>query len=688
MTEHRTSRRMIAFLMALLLCAQCADAAQAEDAGSEELTGKVLAAINTDYKLGEKSFRAHLLSGAEQNEAAVAAESDAPEYKDIYSYLWDQIEPMDPQQAAQAEAENGAVQAQRARAYKIGDTKTISGANVTAGLNFDSSKMSEALKKVAKALTTKSKLRCDYVGEYCTVWNEVDGKWSAEDCEKLGQFADAAIPQLLDLFGDRRVDTDGDGKFALFVYQFPEGSGMGGYFSPIDVIDRSGKIGDVRMSLTAVSYYILGLSTSCDCMHINAEFDDVEDLKTVFVHEYQHYIHLSYCYAGKTNETVIREDESYLNEAFSMAAQKLVYLTPGYADAFARRFRNADYARHSLVTWTQVFDGYEDSAVSYGMSYLFGQYIRTRYASLTGDTQGENPGKGIYKRVLESRTQENTDTLGIIADILYPQAAYPALADTDARIRELICDFWLAVYCKDAQGVRGFNGEEWANEYATQMIDGLPEGDTLRSAMAAFYVLNDGETDTAIVDECGEGMRFVALPGKQHTLTLDANDESGDTQTILWWNEIVPLSGDRLFRSGYRQTGWADAPDAQTQQWDVYGSVIVSGKKTVYAVWEPVEALTLNKSYTVKRTDDEEEGKYITAHYQFTPEKSGVYTLQIDGSDNPDISVTDAQCDPVEYDRCGNGCSLEGGQTYDVCVVVWLDAHAECTLTPGDTTTR
>ena len=61
-----------------------------------------------------------------------------------------------------------------------------------------------------------------------------------------------------------------------------------------------------------------------DCMHINIECNSLGIIKETFVHEYQHYIHASYQYDGKSNRTVLDVDEKYIDEGFSKAAEMLL----------------------------------------------------------------------------------------------------------------------------------------------------------------------------------------------------------------------------------------------------------------------------------------------------------------------------------------------------------------------------
>lgn len=70
------------------------------------------------------------------------------------------------------------------------------------------------------------------------------------------------------------------------------------------------------------------MKKDCDCTHAWRS-KNLNDMKTVLLHEYRHYIHFSYGYVGKTNGTCFYL-YSAVTEGFSAAAEHLLidYLLP------------------------------------------------------------------------------------------------------------------------------------------------------------------------------------------------------------------------------------------------------------------------------------------------------------------------------------------------------------------------
>ena len=665
-------KRVCAMLVAVIVSQSVCVAFAASDE-TQTYSGTVLAAVNTEYTAARaaKTFTAQAPVGEPQ------AQAPAQSVKQPWTLLWEQTEPMTESEAAQAQLlRGGLVRAQRARvSYSVGDTRKIPKFPEMPD-DYMTMTAKEALQWMADYVrSAKTQLTCVYTDDICTVWIEDTDAWSDVKIRELGTYVSAKIPQLEDLFGDVRIDTDGDGKFAIFIHAVPQsdavveeqGGTIAGYFSMLDLVDAYGRIGNVWMKSMILETMIMG--AYADCFHINMEIDDLESVKTVFVHEYQHYIHECYCYAGKNNRTYLKNDADYIDEGFSVASEMILAPTVRRHNSLVRCF-NAEQASFSLVTW-------EDHLVNYGLVYPFFQYIRTRYAALTGDTSGDYPGKGVYKRVLESRTRGNQDnTLGVIADILYPADRYASLRDTDARCRQLITDFWLAVYFKKPQGVYGFNGERWADDLCVR-TETLEDEQSLRNGMAAFYVLGDGAPGTATVLKADDGIRFIAIDEMLRTVTLDPNGGTGEPvrYTSVQTGFTLPLQTQApVFREGCFLCGWALSANADAPDYAPGDQIAVKDSVTLYAVWSPVTLLDAETSCSF---DVREYGSSFTV--QFCPRETGVYYVQ---SDTPySAQVFDAAADVNEPLLCpDDGVLLQAGVTYTVSITFSFEEGYETTV--------
>ena len=631
----------MSLFLVLVLAVQTAVCAVGEsEEAPQTYTGKFLAAINTNYaeEDGGGQFSAELQEGEEVSGAQA-----------VLQRLWAQVEPMTPQEALRAEqAEAETVEAQGVlRPYRVGDVKIVpDSASMIAGI-ANSSTEKDIL---ASLMPKKMLITCRYTDDVCTIWTSKDCDWSSEQIRQLAQNTGRLIPQLEDLFGTPRIDTDGDGKIALFVHDMPKGGAA--YFNPFDIIDKSGRIGGVKLKTAGIDRLF---GAACDCLHVGY-MCPMEDITTIFVHEYQHYIHASYLYEGKTNDDYLTRDPLFIDEGFSSASQMILDISDFYYSEFIDGFNGADPARHSLTDWVQATGRYDDSLASYGLSFAFFQYIRTRYAALIGDKRPDFPGRGIYKLVLQSRNRSNQDnTLGIIADILYPADKYPALADTDARIRELITDFWLAVFCCAPEGEHGFNGEGWAYSLHPQVREDIGGAQTIRNAMGQLYCLKDGAEASVTIGDAGDGLRFVPVE-QAYTLTFDPNGGFGDPVRIHTTQSVFILGDDAIpvpYRDGFVCTGWADASGSEYSEMEP--NIPLTGDKTLYAVWSAADQVKENEPNPARIFTD--------VHVQFRPAEDGVYYIDSTTSYNavvfnPELGMRCAVSSPEE------GMYLLAGRTY------------------------
>lgn len=664
----KSIHKCLAVLLALVLALQCAPASAAAFE-PKTYTGSVLAAINTAYTASADAerFETDCSAGAEPG-TAHAASFDAANPCDPLGEL---IRPMAPDEAARAEAASGsAVKAQRThKPYHIGDTRKIPPFPDTAGIQSNL----EFAKWLADYVhREKITLSCVYVNDVCTVWIEDANVWTKAEIRDLGEYAADAIAQLEDLFGTARIDSDGDGKFAVFIHSMPQtdsqiasaGGKTVGYFSQADLADSFGRIGNVWMKSMIASAMIYG--AKADCVHINMECNGLGIIKETFVHEYQHYIHTSYQFDGKTNKTCLNADEAYINEGFSMASEMILTANETLLNKNIKRF-NAAQKDFSLVTW-------EDHTANYGLAFVFCQYIRTRYAFLTGGADGKYPGKGIYKQVLQSRNQSNmNNTLGIIADLLYPAGRYAQLADTDARCRQLITDFWLAVYYKNPQGEHGFNGEAWADGLCVN-AQTLSDTQTLRSAMSAFYPLENDDRHDVTVLYADEDIRFVPITQPVRTVTLDPNGGFGDAETystVQTQFHLPALTQAPVFRPGYAFTGWGLTADAATPDFAPAQTIPLKESLTLYAIWKLVAQIRLRSSNAFCQMN----GQAVCA--EFCPPEDGVYYLDSDEAYRAIIINEEGVSDEILL-SVHDGVYLREGKPYTLYITFRPEDQNDC----------
>lgn len=327
-------------------------------------------------------------------------------------------------------------------------------------------------------------MKCLYVGSYCTVWGCTSDPGAidinATQAASIGQYYDGKYAAMTSAFGTYHYDVDGDGKVAIMCYD----------------IDKNFETNPNVNSYTGGffwSYDMYSEHNGLDCIHIDTfpgmggnastPLTDVSGCYSTLFHEFQHMINYSY---QVKNNYAYGEMETYLNEAFSMAAEHLICGTDSVSTrvSFFNNY-SSQYSGNPLTYW--MGDGYAN-LYNYSTSYLFGQYVRTRYAQVQG-----GDGSTIFKKVLESRSSANDgDTLGIICNLLGTSAG------------QLVADFWRAVYLKSASGPFGFNGETWANNISP-------------------YVYSASQLSSLNTGIYNSGCRYFNISGGSYTVSSSSN---------------------------------------------------------------------------------------------------------------------------------------------------------------------
>ena len=336
---------------------------------------------------------------------------------------------------------------------------------------------------------------CMAVGTYSTVWVPVDDPIYVKDAGKmqsdmsvLANEFDKQYPKMIEMFGDvRTLDTtygDGDGKTALVCYDIDGDKSAStytaGYFFGADL----------NFNFTNQT------GSNCDMLHIdswqgmdrditNQILGDVTASKGTIVHEFQHMINFA---INRKNEPNIEYNKyaytikspTYINEAFSMAAEHLIYGSDECEDRveYYNYYPWIAQGNVSLMRW-----GAYDTLSNYALSYLFGQYIRTQYKN--GDT--------IYRDAMNEYDSGSENLLSIIADLL------------DVTEEDLLLNFRIALFQKNAVGPYGFKGEEWAESIRQKAV----KGDGAYLYPGAAVVVPLGKSHTPV--NAGENVSFAGM---------------------------------------------------------------------------------------------------------------------------------------------------------------------------------
>lgn len=356
---------------------------------------------------------------------------------------------------------------------------------------------------------------CLYVGTHCTVWGTTSDKEAVRlgsaQAAQIGGYFDEKFPTMEATFGGDFVDADGDGKVAIMCYDIDEnyepgmtfsGPYTAGFFDMKDMIGSDNKIGGVSFGESAAYPY-----NGIDCIRIDTYpvmggtpdtlMTRVENCYSTLFHEFQHMLNFSsslhHCEQRKTDNLYYMD--TFLNEAFSMAAEHLICGSDSTASRI-RRFNGSDYKPgSSLTTWTGSLNNYANS-------YLFGQYLRTRYmqSGLANKTDGSDFYQTVYDWCVDptdlngkpiydengKQVRYDGNAMDVVADLLQTNAI------------SLTIDFWTAVCLNQSAGVFGFAGEDWANaiEMQTSGIWFGTSNDGISNSGAKLYQLDPKETYT------------------------------------------------------------------------------------------------------------------------------------------------------------------------------------------------
>lgn len=357
---------------------------------------------------------------------------------------------------------------------------------------------------------------CLYVGEHCTVWGTTSDaeavRLGSAQAAQIGEYFDEKFPTMKATFGGDFVDADSDGKVAIMCYDIDENYEPGesfykqytaGFFDMKDMIGSDNKIGGVSFGESAAYPY-----NGIDCIRIDTYpvmgntpdtlMKRVENCYSTLFHEFQHMLNFSsslhHLEEDKTDDLYYMD--TFLNEAFSMAAEHLICGSNSTASRI-ERFKGSKYSPGSpLTTWTGTLDNYANS-------YLFGQYLRTRWKQ-SEHAKDKELGSDFYQKVYNACVDPTDLDGNPIYDENGKQVRYDGNAmDVAANLLQtnaisLTIDFWTAVCLNQSNGVFGFAGEDWADaiQMKTSGIWFGTSNDGIANSGAKLYQLDPKETYT------------------------------------------------------------------------------------------------------------------------------------------------------------------------------------------------
>ena len=384
---------------------------------------------------------------------------------------------------------------------------------------------------------------CLYIGEHCTVWGAKPGQEkmvpiSADNAKLVSDAFDSQFDRVISLFAsDQRhedgkpywCDVDGDGKVAIMCYDLDASYGKtyksytAGYFYGGDLAQQ-GSSGNVIENVGYLGKVINGI----DCLHLDtfplmgrskqSLYSNVEDSYSTLTHEFQHMLNYSSGIWDLANRRVSDANMStYLNEAFSMAAEHLIW-TPESTAARVTYMTNGSYEDGTSLTYWGSQD--EDGLSQYSLGYLLGQYLRTRYAQKTN-----TDGSGVYKEILKYRKFEDfyspNNEFGLTNGLM-DEIASEDILDAGNAI-DLISDFWTTLQLVEPGGTYSFDGEDWiSTESAPLLPQNTPTTGTqyIYNGSAKYYVL-DPEQEYTITS--AENVRFITFTAVDHSCGEDLN---------------------------------------------------------------------------------------------------------------------------------------------------------------------
>ena len=230
--------------------------------------------------------------------------------------------------------------------YQVGDTKTFWVTNVVTNNNF----------QVNATL--------QYADEVLYIWIENRVSFNASDVLFLGNtFSQRIYPTNREFFGSEWTPGIDDDPHIYFLFTGKVGSSILGYFSSADEMPK-----EAHPYSNAHEMFIL----NADNLLLSGE-----QIRSTLAHEFQHMIHWN----------VDRNEDTWLNEGFSMLAELINDYSPGTHDTL--------YVRNPDIQLTSWGEPGESDLPHYGASFLFTTYLLDRFGEEVTQAIVANPLNGM-----------------------------------------------------------------------------------------------------------------------------------------------------------------------------------------------------------------------------------------------------------------------------------------------------
>lgn len=214
--------------------------------------------------------------------------------------------------------------------YSVGETKTFWVTNVVTNANFE----------VDTILA--------YADEILYIWIENNVEYRQADVDRLGaEFSEQIYPTNRAFFGSEWTPGIDEDPHIYFLFTGGVGGTILGYFSSADEIPM-----EAHPYSNAHEMFIL----NADNLNLYGE-----QVRSTLAHEFQHMIHWN----------VDRNEDTWLNEGFSMLAELINDYSPGSHDSVYVHSPDVQ-----LTSWGQAG---ESNIPHYGASFLFTAYLLDRF---------------------------------------------------------------------------------------------------------------------------------------------------------------------------------------------------------------------------------------------------------------------------------------------------------------------
>ncbi len=614
--------RAVSVILSVSIILSCAVFALA--AGDEKYTGKILMAVNTDYNyFTAKDGSYSVSSSGARQESNTSQAVEQPDIIPAANDVFGKINVASPAEYREyLRTHKDEPQAIISNDYKVGDTLDIIAIMSSGIFDIQTGEINAEIDDEELLNKIYITIKCIYTDDDCTVWAQVrdDGTLCNTEAQarKAAEFYDSFHKEEEQVFGPNLIDTDGDGKFALIGYDYAENcSNVGGYFFSEDLTNEYGFVGNV---FAPVSLF----SNNMDCVYFNSRC--LGDRKTL-VHEYQHYLFECNQFYGKTNFDYVPFEESYVTEGFSRCAEVIFggYTVDDFNYA-ATLGDDISLAKWNSASGTNLYYCYE-------LGGAFFNYLRNRYAILTGDKSEDFAGKGLFLDFHSRRTfLTQFCSMEIFGEMLYPDDEYPGLKTKEAKARQLIIDFWKAVILNEDSGIYGFNGENIVYLSRYYFVDDhLPKSKaTLRPGMADICYIDSGKTAEVKIKDKTDNIYIEAIDSG-YTVTFDYNNPDDPYSETEYFFSSDEMTVDYCYwrRFGYYFSGWSEDKNADSPDYKPGDNLLIEKDMVLYGVWKEAPEVTAGRDYT---PDDFEN----STSFMFIPEETGNYTFT---KTNPRIST-------------------------------------------------